>query len=215
MDGLPLALEQAGAYIEDTGCGVLRYLQLYQQYRQEVQQLHHGAVPDYPSPVASAWRVSRSMVEQDSPAAAELLRLCAFFAPEVIPDELLSRGATALGPVLEPVAAHPVALDRTIGLLRRYSLLHREADRETELTRLSIHRVLQEILLDEMDMPTRQLWGERAVCALTQALPTMPWPLLQAHARNCLRLVERWQMRVPEAEQLKCWIEEAERGQEP
>jgi hypothetical protein len=28
MDGLPLALDQAGAYIEETGCGLSAYLEL-------------------------------------------------------------------------------------------------------------------------------------------------------------------------------------------
>ncbi len=210
MEGLPLALEQAGAYINDTECGVRRYLHLYQQYRSEIQHLRHGAVPDYPESVASAWRVSRSIVEQSNPAAAELLRLCAFLAPEAIPDELLAKSASALGPALESIAANPVALDQTIGLLRKYSLLHREADCETDLTRLSIHRVIQEILLDEMDESTQQLWAERAVRALAQALPTMPWPVLQAHARNGLRLIEQWQMTFPEAELLKNRVEEVD-----
>jgi hypothetical protein len=211
MNGLPLALEQAGAYIDDTACGVKRYLHLYEQYRLEIQQLRHGVIPDYPESVASTWRVSRRMVEQDSPAAAELLRLCAFFAPEAIPDELLTRGASALGPVLGPIAEHPVELDRSIKLLHKYSLLDREADHETELTRLSVHRVLQEILLDEMDVPTRQIWTERAVCALMLAMPTMPWSQLQAHARSCLQFVEQWQLHFPEAERLKRCVEEAER----
>src|SRR5205823_6374933 len=38
MDGLPLALEQAGAYIETTGRGVSEYLELYRQYRPEIQR---------------------------------------------------------------------------------------------------------------------------------------------------------------------------------
>jgi nucleoside phosphorylase len=133
-DDYHVALEQAGAYINDTECGVRRYLKLYEQYRSEIQHLHHGTVPDYPSSVASAWSISRSVVEQSNPAAAELLRLCAFLAPEAIIDELLIKGASALGPVLGPVVANPIALDQAIGLLRKYSLLHREVDRETDLT---------------------------------------------------------------------------------
>lgn len=214
MDGLPLALEQAGAYINDTECGVRRYLNLYQQYRSEIQHLHHGAVPDYPESVASAWSISRSVVEQSNPSAAELLRFCAYLAPEAIPDELLTKGASALGSVLGPVAANPVALDQAIGLLRKYSLLHREVNRETNLTRLSIHCVLQEILLDEMDELTQQLWAERAVRAVAQAFPIMPWSVLQAHAQNCLQLIEQWQMAFSEAELLKHKIEEAEKGKE-
>jgi TIR domain/NB-ARC domain len=203
MDGLPLALEQAGAYINDTECGVRRYLNLYQQYRSEIQRFHHGTVPDYPESVASAWSVSRSIVEQINPAATELLRLCTYLAPETIPDELVTKGAAALGPVLGPVAANPVALDQTIGLLRKYSLLNREADRTTDLTRLSIHRVMQEILLDEMEEVLQYLWAERAVRALAQALPVMEWSVLQAHVRHCLDLITKWHMSFPEAELIR------------
>ena len=215
MDGLPLALEQAGAYINDTACGVRRYLHLYQQYRSEIQHLHHGTVPDYPESVASAWSISRSVVEQNNPAAAELLRLCAFLAPEAIPDELLIKGAPTLGPILGPVAANPVVLDQAIRLLRSYSLLHREADRETDLTRLSIHRVMQEILLDEMDKSTQQFWAESAVRAVAQALPTLQWSVLQAHVQNCLQLIEKWRMSFSEADYIQQYVEKHSRRQEP
>ena len=67
MDGLPLALEQAGAYMNDTACGVRRYLHLYEHYRKEVQRLRHGAAPDYPESVASAWKISRSIVRAKQP----------------------------------------------------------------------------------------------------------------------------------------------------
>ncbi len=199
MDGLPLALEQAGAYINDTHSGVERYLHLYRQYRAKIQQIQHGMVPDYPRSVASAWRIAQNIVEQSNPAAFELLRLCAFLAPEAIPDVVITAGASALGPVLGPVAADPIALDQAIGLLRKYSLLNREADRQTDLTRLSIHRIMQEILLDEMDEPTQRLWAERAVRTVAQAFPTMPWAMLQAHVRCCLQFIERWDMTFPEA----------------
>lgn len=199
MDGLPLALEQAGAYINDTASGVERYLHLYQQYRAKIQQIQHGIVPDYPRSVASAWRIAHTIVERSNPAAIELLHLCAYLAPEAIPDAVLTAGASALGPVLGPVAADPIALDQTIGLLRKYSLLNREVDRQTDLTRLSIHRIMQEILLDEMDEPTQQLWAARAVRTVAQAFPTMPWSMLQAHVRHCLPFIERWNMAFPEA----------------
>src|SRR5437764_13392759 len=108
MGGLPLALEQAGAFIEETACGVQRYIELYedQQYRYQIQQIHAGSVPDYPLAVASAWKVAMNTVEQSNPAAFELLRLCAFIGSEAIPDEVLIAGASALGPTLGPVAGN-------------------------------------------------------------------------------------------------------------
>jgi hypothetical protein len=214
MDGLPLALEQAGAYINDTACGVKRYLYLYHQHRSEIQRLHHGAVPDYPESVASAWSISRGMVEQSNPAATDLLRFCTFLAPEAIPEELVTRVTSTLGSALGPVAADPVTFDQTIRLLRSYSLIDREADRETELSRLSIHPVLQEIVRDEMDEPTQNLWAERTVRAVAQVLPTLPWSLLQAHARRCLHLINRWQMSFPEADFLQQTVETKSRREE-
>ncbi|MGH2481610.1 MAG: NB-ARC domain-containing protein, partial [Ktedonobacteraceae bacterium] len=208
MDGLPLALEQAGAYIDDTGCAIGEYLDLYQQYRAKLQRDRHGPVPDYPASVASAWQFSRDSVEQSNPAATELLRLCAYLAPEAIPYEIVFQGASVLGPVLGPVAANKLSLNLAISILRKYSLLDREADREKELaTQLSIHRIMQEILIDEMDVATQQLWATRAVLIVAQALQNTPYHILQAHARNCYQLIEQWHMSFPEARFLQQWVE--------
>jgi len=215
MQGLPLALEQAGAYINDTDCGVRKYLELYTKYRAEIQSRPHGELREYPESVASVWKISRLMVEQSNPAAAELLRLCAFLDPDGIPDELVLAGASTLGPVLGPVASDELLFNQAISILKRYSLLHREVDRETELTKLSIHRVMQEILLDEMDQGTRYLWAQRSVCAVEQARQRVPdpWPLLQAQAHTCLQLIAQWQMTFPEAHRLRTWVADCE-GQE-
>ncbi len=208
MEGLPLALEQAGAYIEETGSSTSRYLALYQHYRSEIQEYQYGAVPNYPWPVASAWKISRSIVQQEQPAAFELLQLCAFLAPEAIPEEIFSKGAAALGPVLGSIAAQPVTLDRATVTLRRYSLLNREVDREKDLSRFSIHHMMQEILRDEMDEPTQQQWAERAVRAVALALPVVEWHIMQAHAHKCIQLIEQWDMTFPEAQFVQQYLEE-------
>jgi len=208
MEGLPLALEQAGAYIEETGSSTSRYLALYQQYRPEIQEYQYGAVPNYPWPVASAWKISRSIVQQEQPAAFELLQLCAFLAPEAIPEEIFTKGAAALGSVLGPTAAHPVTLDRATAILRRYSLLNREVDREKDISRFSIHHMMQEMLRDEMDEPTQQQWAERAVRAVALALPVVEWHIMQAHAHKCIQLIEQWNMTFPEAHFVRQYVGE-------
>lgn len=209
MKGLPLALEQAGAYINDTGCGIRRYLTLYEKYRVRIQGTTYGEeLREYSESIPSVWRISRSMVEQSNPAATELLYLCAFLAPEKIPDALLLQGASALGPVLGSVADDELRLEQAISVLKRYSLLDREVNREVDLTSLSMHRIMQELLIDEMDEPTRQLWARRAVCATELALAGLPdsWPLLQAHARRCQHWIKQWQMHFPAAQRLLEWI---------
>src|SRR5207253_1352979 len=78
LDGLPLALDQAGAYIEETRCGLSRYLDLYGTRRKELL-LRRGRFPiDHPDSVAATWSLSFQQVEQESLVAADLLRLFAF-----------------------------------------------------------------------------------------------------------------------------------------
>jgi hypothetical protein len=203
MDGLPLALEQAGAYIETTGRSVSGYRDLYRHYRPEIQRSQHGVVPNYREPVAFAWNIAREMVQQENAAAIELLHLCAFLAPDAIPYELFTEGASVLGPTLGRVAANPLALDQAIALLRKHSLIKNDVDRETDTSRLSIHSMLQEILKDGMDPHTRLLWARRAVSAVAHTLPFVAWPLLQAHGQRCLSLIEDWQMNSREADLIR------------
>src|SRR5258708_40184505 len=84
MDGLPLALDQAGAYIEETGCSVSVYLDRYrhQQVTLSLLMRRGGTNLDHPEPVATTWSLSFVEVEQANPTAADLLRLCAFLSPD-------------------------------------------------------------------------------------------------------------------------------------
>src|SRR6266704_2014163 len=105
LDHFPLALDQAGAYIEETGCGFSDYLQIYQDHRRELLAKRGLQATDYPDSVATTWSLSFHRVEQANPAAAALLRLCAFLAPDAIPEELLSKGASDWSLPLQQAAA--------------------------------------------------------------------------------------------------------------
>jgi hypothetical protein len=93
LDAFPLALDQAGAYIEETRCSFSEYLQLYQSQRAKLLARRGRQASRYPDSVATTWALSFQKVEQDNPAAADLLRLCAFLDPDQIPEELISEGA--------------------------------------------------------------------------------------------------------------------------
>lgn len=190
MDGLPLALEQAGAYIEATGRGVRGYLDLYRQYRAEIQRREHSPVPTYRDPVAFAWSLAREMVQQENHAALELLHACAFLAPHTIPYSLLTSAASLFGPTLESAATHPLVFDRAIAVLLKHSLIKNEVDKETDLPSLTIHPVLQEVLRDSMDPKTRRSWAEHIVQAVTQATSLIEEPIMQVHLRYATLLLE-------------------------
>jgi tetratricopeptide (TPR) repeat protein len=204
MDGLPLALDQAGAYIEETNCGLQGYWQLYLTQGANLLKERGGLVTDHPDPVATTWSLSFKNVEQANPAAAELLCFCAFLAPDAIPEKLFPESAAELGPTLEPVAADTSRFNAALRELLKYSLLHRDS----KSTTLSIHRLVQEVLKDQMEEEVQRKWAERAVRAINLAFPAVEfetWPRCREylpHALVCAELIEQCHFAFSEAAEL-------------
>jgi Tetratricopeptide repeat/TIR domain/NB-ARC domain len=207
LGGLPLALDQAGAYIEETGCSLGEYQRLYQHRRADLLAERRGQlVDDHPLPVATTWSLSFQSVEEKNPASADLLRLCAFLAPDAIPEVIITRGAEHLGPTLALVGADPYQLNQAIEVARAYSLLRRESSGAEPLH--SVHRLVQAVVVDQMEEPGRKQWAERAVQAVAAALPAVKheswssWERLLAHALQCAELIKQWSFGFAEATQL-------------
>ncbi|HYU75002.1 MAG TPA: tetratricopeptide repeat protein, partial [Ktedonobacteraceae bacterium] len=208
VGGLPLALDQAGAYTEETGCSVAEYQRLYQRRRADLLAERRGQlVDDHPLPVTTTWSLSFAQVEQNNPAAADLLRLCAFLAPDAIPEEVVTQGSEHLGPQLAAVGADSYLLNQSIEALRAYSLLRREASSGIAPS-LSVHRLVQAVLKDQMDEHDRHQWSQRAVQAVNAAFPEVEhqtWPQcdrLLPHALLCATWIEQESMVFPEAARL-------------
>lgn len=197
LGGLPLALDQAGSYIEETGCSLMDYHQLFQSRRARLLAERRGLIEDHPLPVASTWSLSFEHVAQKRPAAADLLRFCAFLAPEAIPQTLLLNTAPHLNSHLALVCTDPYPLHQAIEALRAYSLLHRESKRGP-VPFFSVHRLVQAVLKDEMDQETEQLWASRTVEALGITLPEEDrscWEYYEhclPHIHQCVQLITQW-----------------------
>src|SRR5260221_483946 len=193
LGGLPLALDQAGAYIEETGCGVSGYLKRYHADRFSLLQRRGSQVKDHPEPVATTWSLSFEKIEQSHPAAADLLRLCAFFHPDNIPEEFFSEGAPSFMPSLKSLAGNLIALDEAIEALRTYSLIRRHPETNT----LSIHRLVQAVLKDAMEKAHQPLCAKRAISTVSQVFPIATvdnWPVCERyvlHAQSCVSLISQ------------------------
>ncbi|HLX59132.1 MAG TPA: tetratricopeptide repeat protein [Ktedonobacteraceae bacterium] len=204
LDGLPLALDHAGAYMEDTGTSLSEYLELYRRYHLALLKQQSSIASDYPYSVASTWALSFSQVEQQSQAAADLLRLCAYLHPDAIPELILTEGAAELGPVLASVAADPLLLNAAIRVLRRYSLVKRDADAKV----LNIHRLVQVVLKESLDEVAQRQWAERCVRAVNRAFPEAEFAfwerceLCLPHALLCAQLIEEQPFSFSEAARL-------------
>jgi len=167
LDGLPLALDQAGAYIEETGCSLPEYLTFYQAHKKELLRKRGSLSTHYPESVATTWSLSFQQIEQNSLPAADLLRVCAFLDPDAIPEEMLVEGATHLGPSLASTVTDPFQLAELVQHLNKFSLVQRNAEQKF----LRIHRLVQAVLRDEMTQETQKTWAERVVYAVNEAYP--------------------------------------------
>lgn len=117
---------------------------------------------------------------------------------------MIIAGASELGTVLQPVAADAFRLNEAIEELRKFSLVKRNSDEKI----LSIHRLVQAVLKDDMDEETQQLWAERTVRAVNQAFPdaeVSTWSQSQRYlpqAQTCAILIEQYGLAFAEAARL-------------
>jgi len=193
LGGLPLALEQAGAYMQASGRSVGEYLGLFRSRRAEL--LGRGDPAGYDKRVATTWALALARLGGAGPAAG-LLRLAACCAAEDIPLGLLLRPGPAagdfdavVGPVLVPLLDDELARDEAVAGLRRFSLI--SAPRGGLV---SVHRLVQAITLDQLPPVEAEAWRRAAAAVIGAALPGDPqdpgcWPVfavLLPHAQAVL-----------------------------
>ncbi len=208
LGGLPLALDQAGAFIEESQCSLTEYSHLYYTRRTELLKERGGLVSDHLEPVATTWSISFEKVEEKNQAFADLLRFCAFLAPDAIPEEMITQGAAYFESPLQEVVADALLLNKAIASLSTYSLVRRNTQEKT----LSVHRLVQAVQRDAMDEPTRKLWVERAVLAVNVVFPEVEfetWAQCERylpHALVCANLVEKEQV---SSQEVACLLNKA------
>jgi hypothetical protein len=82
LDGLPLAIAQAGAYLQESGVGLAAYLRFYEQQWSELMesdQLANAPLQDYPDrSVWTTWAISYQAIREKHEATANLLLLWSF-----------------------------------------------------------------------------------------------------------------------------------------
>ena len=194
LGGLPLALEQAAAYIQAAGTTLAGYLAVFGDRRADL--LSRGEAAGHPADVAATFGVALSRVEAEAPAAVGLLRLLACLAHEPVPLALLLSRAPVAGDldpgvaaVVESLLGDPVAAWDAVAALRGYSLVTPAGD-----GLMLVHRLVQEITMAQLDLGMAEDWRRGAAALIEAALPDDPenpadWPVLAAllpHAQAAL-----------------------------
>jgi hypothetical protein len=143
LGDLPLAVAQAGGFMAETGMPAAEYLNLLRTRAGHVlDQAPAGA--DYPGSLAAATQLMADRLAAEDPAAAQLASLCAFLAPEPIPEDLFTAATGELPDELAARATDPLAWRQTLAHLARQSLAR------IDKRGLVMHRLTQAILRDHL-----------------------------------------------------------------
>lgn len=204
LGGLPLALDQAGAYIDEAGCSISDYLQHYEhQYRQLLNR--RGVVgKDHPRSVAATLLLSYEQVARLNPVAMEVLRLCSFLHPDYIPEEIITAGISSLGVDMPSASTASYQLDEVFVTLRSFSLVIRHAETHA----FSLHHLVQVVIRDTMESTAVHQWLARAVQAINAVFPEegfAPWTMYERyipHVQTCILLGEQAGIVIPEMAQM-------------
>jgi|SRR5882762_7289493 len=92
LDCLPLAVDQAAAYVAARQLDIVRYLPRYKQRFMGVMGEKPRGKRNYKASVITTWEISFAAVQQENPQAAELLTTCSFLNNEDIWEDILLKG---------------------------------------------------------------------------------------------------------------------------
>jgi tetratricopeptide (TPR) repeat protein len=138
LGDVPMALEQAAAVRAATGLDVDDYLARYDALAAELA---------FPTPIRVSWGLASAALAEASPAAAQLLELCAFLASVAVSWQL---GWAARGLDLAPELARTVRLERrlkaAIRLIGRYGLAELDPPGE----RLLVHPLVRGMIAHQL-----------------------------------------------------------------
>jgi len=203
VDGLPLALEQAAAYIVRHRLRFADYLRTWEEARQEVLRWFDLRVMQYPTSVAVTWQQTFQQLEL---MAATILRLAAFLAPDPIPVGFLEQGAEHIEKAMALLrqetgkGSHEKTIREAVEDLAEYSMISRQ-DGGT----VTVHRMVQEAVRNKVPEEHLRAWIEGALWVVNDAAVGDPgdvrtWPLwdrLRPHAAEIVATADKAGISVP------------------
>lgn len=164
LGDFPLAVSLAAASLQESAMPVDTYVEMLRTQMTDI--LRNQSAPDYPTSAAASWSLDR--LKSRTPAAAALLQLCAFFGPDPIPRDMLSsRPSLELLERHDPSLSDPLLMSRLYGEIVRNGLA--QVDQRTDT--LTLHRLIQRVLRDQLTPDEQTAMRERAQAVLGQANP--------------------------------------------
>ena len=206
MDGLPLAMKLAGAYIRITDSSVQDYLAMYHEYTARLVQFK-ASKGSFIDAIAITCSLPVIYIRKTQPIAAELLWLCTILSPIDIPRELFTQGASELTPTLQGITQTPSLLDEALAFLCSFELLVVH-----EITgALSMQPTVQETLCQAQTVGEQRSLITQTLRAFFLLLPSQEQATLTAcmrkvvHVLHLATLISDWIIPHELIAQVFCW----------
>jgi tetratricopeptide (TPR) repeat protein len=143
---LPLAIEQAAAYVREISGDLNSYYQEWLENHKELNSWVPSGNRQYSYSVATTWSMSFNVVRTSNPSAARMLRLFSVLNPDGILIPFLLDGVEGAEEELKTVFLNRLEMAKALLELERFSLIKWDRLGKT----LSIHRLIQAVVADEM-----------------------------------------------------------------
>ncbi|KAF1966045.1 hypothetical protein BU23DRAFT_334294, partial [Bimuria novae-zelandiae CBS 107.79] len=201
LDGLPLAIAQAGAYLQESGVHLEAYLRFYEQQWGELmrEELADAPLRDYPDrSVWTTWAISYQAIRNKHESTANLLLLWSFLDNRDLWYDLLATACKAstvaarmLSESIGNVASSELAFSRAMQQLRSYSLI----EEVEEATSFATHPVVHQWAYHYQGKQFASKFVRLAIVLVGWAVPdnsTGDWPAVQHRLLPHAQAVARW-----------------------
>ena len=158
LGGLPLALEQAAAYVKSLRCSFGDYLHEYKEERLTLLNQKKARLPVQKTSkdrlaVITTWSLNFSYVLKLSEeynlgcASSTVMEMSAFLAPDDIPFEIINEGIPVVeDQELKDCSKRALGPTKILSLLTKFSLFQQISPNS-----YSVHRLVQEVVRDRIE----------------------------------------------------------------
>ena len=197
LGGLPLALEQAAAYISALPISITfkDYLDKYRHVKLRLLQQKSvtalSVEAQHRLSVHTTWEMNFSFVIKNSPAAATMMRIASFLTSESIPLDVINPGLPTLNQAeLREAARSKIDTADILQVLTCYSLF--SVDQHNRV--FGVHKLVQEVVRDSLTTSLKEETLVAAMriihCALTEKTEHCENLTLNKDARDLLEMKE-------------------------
>jgi tetratricopeptide (TPR) repeat protein len=126
LDGLPLALSTAGAYLEHVTTNFAEYLRLYEASWLKLQRTSPMLSSYEDRPLYTTWQVTYDRIRKENAASAEMLKLWAYFDKQDVWFGLLRHACDTENKWIRKLTVDELSFNEAVRLLCEYGLAHPE-----------------------------------------------------------------------------------------